>query len=386
MATKLVIKNLRRAIKQQHSQDAINGYTEILIGTIKETINEPLFYSLPFDQISNIIRSVDFAEPSIIEDPIAALQTIIQKTSETHQEKAILLLNDIKLDNLPELALNEIISVVSKFKSNELLTKLGEAYEYNECLVQLVDTRESDRLKMEITMLKEELRQKSEEIDNSQKRIQELEEQNKSINEKVFDACEQGSLSRVQYHFEVLHANKEAKCDRVIPNYGQCFSLTALHVAVAYGHFDIVRYLCEVQNVNAEARDNNNISPLHIACYEGYLAIVKYLCEVQNVDVEATTFDGDTPLHIACFHNNLQIVQYLCDVQHVNVEAVTSGGWTPLHISCYWGNLHIVKYLCFVKNINKGIKTNNGDTPYAMAKRGNRTEVIKFLERIGVRS
>ena len=61
MATKSIIQKLQDAIIKQKSQDAINGYREVLIENITEASKEALFYSLPIDQITSIIKEVDFS-------------------------------------------------------------------------------------------------------------------------------------------------------------------------------------------------------------------------------------------------------------------------------------------------------------------------------------
>ena len=128
MAIRSIIEELFTSIKEKN-EEAINSAEKDLIEKITETANEQTFYSLPIDQISNIIRKVDFTNKDIVKEPITLLQTIIQKTTEVHEKDAVLILNDIRVEKFPQISTDNIINIISKFTSSEILTKLWELYE-----------------------------------------------------------------------------------------------------------------------------------------------------------------------------------------------------------------------------------------------------------------
>ena len=79
------INALINAIKENNS-DSIDFAEDIILKKITDSAKEPLFYSLPFEQISNIIQKVDFANDDKIQDPLLLLQTLIEKTSEKYDK------------------------------------------------------------------------------------------------------------------------------------------------------------------------------------------------------------------------------------------------------------------------------------------------------------
>ena len=115
MSTKSIIKRLNKSINEKKSSDSIKGYTDILIETITDAAKEPLFYSLPFEHISNIIKRIEFNNENQISEPLLLLQTLIEKTSEFHEKESVLLLNDIKIDQLPKLTIDDIIIILTIF-------------------------------------------------------------------------------------------------------------------------------------------------------------------------------------------------------------------------------------------------------------------------------
>ena len=376
MAAKPILKKLNKAIDERKSQYVINELTSLVVETITEAAQEPLFYSLPFEHISNVVSKVEFGNEEEIRDPLKLLQTIIQKTNETHEHDAISLLNDIKIDNLPPLSIDDIIHLLSKFRKSELLIKLVELYEYDQRLLRVDYSQENIELKKEINRLKKELESAQ------QKTLQKfLPVTAKPIDfeENVFDACEKGKLDSVQYHFEVLHANKKTTCSRKLSNYGAFSGTTALHVAASYGHLPIVEYLCEIQNFNVETKTENGDTPLYVSCIGGHLDIVRYLCEIQKANAEAQNDDGLVPLHAACVFGHLSIVQFLCEVQKVNTEAQNNNGLVPLHTACQFGYLDIVRYLCEVQKVNTEAQNAEGFVPLHTACQYGQIAIVRYL-------
>ena len=359
MSAKLIIKKLNKAINEKKSQDVINELTSILVETITEAAQEPLFYSLPFEHISKIVTKVEFGNEKEVSEPLLLLQTLIQKTSEFHGNKAISLLNKIKIEQLPPLSMDDIICLVSKFTKSELLVKLGELYEYDKSLLRVDYSQENSELKRKIAKLEKKLesvQKKTKETKGKVPKFSPVTEKPKDYEADVFDACEKGKLDNVQYHFEVGRLNKNSSCDRVLSDGGYYVGATALHVAASYGHLPIVEYLCEVQKFNVEAKTENGVTPLFLSCISGHLDIVRYLCEVQKANPEAQNKNGFVPLHYACMCSS----------------------------SSREGNVPVVRYLCEVQKVNTSIKGRFEKTPYQSAKIRNNTAIVEYLESIGV--
>ena len=79
MKAKSLIQKILKAINGNKSEEIIKELVELLIDEIKEAAEEPLFYSLPFDQISLIIQKANYIDKEEISNPVQLLQTIIQK-------------------------------------------------------------------------------------------------------------------------------------------------------------------------------------------------------------------------------------------------------------------------------------------------------------------
>lgn len=80
----------------------------------------------------------------------------------------------------------------------------------------------------------------------------------------------------------------------------------ALISASAYGHLDIVIYLCEL---GANVHTENDRAVIEASEY-GYLDIVKYLCELRGANMHA---DNDYAVNMAAENCHVEVVKYLCE-------------------------------------------------------------------------
>jgi ankyrin repeat protein len=92
------------------------------------------------------------------------------------------------------------------------------------------------------------------------------------------------------------------------------FSSTAfekdLIYAAAEGKFDDVKRLVEKEKVSASSADYDRRSALHLAVAEGHVEVVKYLVS-KGADVNAIDRFEGTPLDGAITGNSLAVVQFL---------------------------------------------------------------------------
>ena len=299
MSSKLIIKKLFKALNTK-KDDVIQICEEMITENFSDAVNEPTFYSLPFNEITSIIKKVNFIEECKPQEFVKLLESVVRGISNIHQTEAILLLNEIKISNLPQLTIDNIIEIISKFTKSELLVRLGELYKESSNLVEVDWEYEIEQKNKQIEKLKKQIY-----LFKSQRPM----EKPRDFEENVFTACKNGKLNSVRYHFEVLGASKEA----VSSDYP--FG-TVLHVACWYNQLAIVKYLCEVQNVKTEIKDRDGLTPLHIACNWGYLSIVRYLCEVQHVNLNSRNKSGHTPLYIAqnSYNDTLGVIDYLASI------------------------------------------------------------------------
>ena len=316
MNPKSILRKLNKAIADKNS-DNIKFAEELIIENIEHIYKEPLFYSLPFDEISNIIKRIEFGNNDEVTEPFELLHTLLKKTSEVHEKEAVLLLNDLKIDNLPQLTIDEIISILSKFTKNELLTKLGELYTEEKSLLRPDYEHIIEEQNHEIAKLKEELQAKNKENNELKKQITEHKDEPKPkkktpltetlkeskfppVTEKpsdfepdVFIACMENKLSSIQYLFEVQKEN---------PDKRDWLGRTVLHLACELNNLPMVQYLCEVAKFNTEAKDQHGKTPLSTSCDFMCYEIIKYLCEVQKVNIEEVSEKERKYLESLGFH------------------------------------------------------------------------------------
>ena len=113
---------------------------------------------------------------------------------------------------------------------------------------------------------------------------------------------------------------------------------TALWVAAAKGHFDVVRFLIE-QNAEVDGRTSSNSTPLRAAAFDGHLDIVRCLVE-NGADVNARNNFNTTPLMITCYKGHLDVASYL--VKHgANINLHDNKGSSCLHRASEGGHVQL---------------------------------------------
>ena len=191
-----------------------------------------------------------------------------------------------------------------------------------------------------------------------------------STRKLVIAACEKGDLPQLK---RVLEETELDVGSEPLGSEGE----TALHVACAHGHLDIVQYLvndrgCSVAVPNSRAVGT---TPLEVAWANKHWEVVEFLLKAiqgkelfAEVGLAPTTVTqlqevakyGDEALHQACIHGYLEVVKFLIydylyqmNEKGLNLKnekdhsptAVSSYGTTPLQVA--WENKHwkVVSYL-----------------------------------------
>eukprot|EP00981_Chlorochromonas_danica_P001872 scaffold386_cov174-Ochromonas_danica.AAC.46 len=156
--------------------------------------------------------------------------------------------------------------------------------------------------------------------------------------------------------------------------------VTALHIAAAKGHLELVRLLLLHPAITVNAVDSQNEwTPLYVACREGPEKVVMVLLADSRVDINKKNKYGGTPLYGACLKGYVEAVKaLLSDTRVVDVNAEDECGLTPLHYACSGGHIEVVKLLLSDSRLDSIYKTSKrGKTPLDLAK----TEDIKQLLR-----
>lgn len=140
---------------------------------------------------------------------------------------------------------------------------------------------------------------------------------------------------------------------------------TALHLACAKGHADIVKVLLE-WHAKSNIGDSEAKTPLLKAVECGHDDCVKLLID-HNAHVDAVDKSGNSGLHLAVLYNHPKIVKLLTSKgANVNIKNKTEEGFAPLHMSIQLKRDEITRALLIAK-ANPDVQDNLGRTPLMIA-------------------
>ena len=184
-----------------------------------------------------------------------------------------------------------------------------------------------------------------------------------SSKKRIFDACRKGDLPQLK---RVLEETQLDVGSEPLGSGGE----TALHVACAYGHLDIVQYLVNDRGCSVAAPNSKAVgaTPLEVAWANKHWEVVEFLLKAiqgkelfAEVGLAPTTVTqlqevakyGDEALHQACIHGYLEVVKFLTCNDYLHLKkrtghdptAVSFHGTTPLQVA--WENKHweVASYL-----------------------------------------
>ena len=149
---------------------------------------------------------------------------------------------------------------------------------------------------------------------------------------------------------------------------------TALWVAAAKGHFDVVRLLIE-QNADVDGRTSTNSTPLRAAAFDGRLDIVRYLVE-NRADVNARNDFNSTPLMVTCYKGHPNVATYL--VKHgANINLQDNEGSSCLHYASKGGHFQLACELLALGA--KQTQNRNRLTPLLGASNNCKIEMVEWF-------
>ncbi|XP_022778849.1 protein fem-1 homolog B-like, partial [Stylophora pistillata] len=149
---------------------------------------------------------------------------------------------------------------------------------------------------------------------------------------------------------------------------------TALWIAAAKGHLEVVRILIE-QNADVDGRTSTNATPLRAAAFYGRLDIVRCLVE-NGADVNARNHVNSTPLMITCYNGHIDVVSFLVE-SGANIHQEDTNGETCLHYAAERGHLQIVAKLLALGAKEK--HNLNGLTPLLVGSNHCKTEMVEYF-------
>lgn len=189
-----------------------------------------------------------------------------------------------------------------------------------------------------------------------------------------------------------------------------------LHVACAYGFFDVAKMLLEYTS-KINIIDDNALTPLHICCMHGHTKLAELLIKngadinlcspehgtpiflaVRNqsfevidlllsndADANKGTEAGMTPLHDACANNQKETVNILVyqNKAEIDINKVDKDGCTPLNITCQKGYNDLAETLICNKHVKAAINKAalNGLAPIHIAVSRNHLRLTELLLR-----
>jgi hypothetical protein len=106
---------------------------------------------------------------------------------------------------------------------------------------------------------------------------------------------------------------------------------TALHLASAHGHANIVHLLLK-HKANCKATSNGEWTALHMAAERGYKEVVRELIDYR-ADVNAATTKGRTPPHWASFNGHIEVVEILLRQGGIKRYLQDDSGYSPLMLA-----------------------------------------------------
>ena len=118
------ISMLITKLKKPHAQD-IDHEIRTLSENFEEALKSSSFFKIPIETFGEILKSVNMFK---IKDHFKFLQTVFTKVNKHYKDQSILILNYINQDAL-DLSIDQLISLLTLFKSNNYFLKISEKYE-----------------------------------------------------------------------------------------------------------------------------------------------------------------------------------------------------------------------------------------------------------------
>jgi len=158
--------------------------------------------------------------------------------------------------------------------------------------------------------------------------------------------------------FKNLISRYPLQLNTVIDEHGN----TALSVAAAKGHIEIVNALLAKEGIDANAADQDGDTALIWAAAKGHTDIVDALLAKEGLNVNFANEHGDTALICAAAKGHTDIVKALLAKEGIDANAADQGGQTALIRAAYKGHTDIVNALLVKEGIDVNVASKYGYT------------------------
>ena len=151
---------------------------------------------------------------------------------------------------------------------------------------------------------------------------------------------------------------------------------TALYLAAAYGHIEVVKILITIPGININSLSKSGWCALTIAHDHKYSKIISVLLDTPGINDTPVDLDGNNALCWAVAKGYIDTVNTILAIPGSNVKAVNKHGNGALNLAAHYGHTAIVNAL-----LNEGAELNErgGNHALLFAIYNNQPETVKAL-------
>jgi ankyrin repeat protein len=207
---------------------------------------------------------------------------------------------------------------------------------------------------------------------------QAISEKDDSKRTPLHEAASQGNLETVQFLAKEYPQAISEKGDS---------KKTPLHLAAEKGSLETVQFLFEKYPQAISEKDFLRRTPFYLAVGSGNLETVQYLFEKYPQAISEKSSHG-FPFGLAFTLGDLQILQFLAEKDLQALSKKNIDGYTPLHYAALdqkWDKVQILVRVLKDHPEQLSLKDDDGNTLLDFARKYNQTELIRYLESIGVK-